>query len=142
MEIDIKEYLSEEEIKGIVISKFKSSIIFDKEKDIERIISNTAYNLIYDKVDEVFGQDVKNILAIKVKEQIENFTQFNIFKKPDAWDRETNSAYDFLQSCVENERDTIKNLVKSNLPTETLKLLKDTMEDIIKDSIQEFYREL
>jgi len=142
MEINIEEYLSEEEIKQIIISKLKESVVFDNEEDIKRIISNTAYNLVWEKVGDVFNESIEVVLRDKIKDIISGMSEYSIFKKPDAWDREPNSAYKFLQKCIDEEKDNIKNIVKTNLPVDVIRQLKEEMTDLIQESIKEFYKEM
>lgn len=142
MEIKIEEYLSESEIKDIVISQFKESVKFKHDNDVKRIIENTAYDLVWRKVDEVFGESIEKVLSEKVMDIVSNMSEFSIFSKPNAWDKEPNGAYTFLQSCIESEKPNIKAIVAENVPAGVLKTLKDGMKNIIEESIQELYREI
>lgn len=85
--IDIDEYLSENERKEIAKEAFKDACIgkFKDESEVKRIISNSAYDIVYDLVDKQFDIKLETILKDKVHEIVTNLTAFNIFKKPDAW---------------------------------------------------------
>lgn len=53
MEIDVRDYLSEEEIKQICIEEIRHKVNRQfQEKDLERIVSNSAYYKVFGIVDD------------------------------------------------------------------------------------------
>lgn len=142
MEIDIKEYLSEDEIKEVAKNALRSQFIsiLKKETDLKRIITNTSYDIVYRMVDDSLTEDINDNIADKVKNIISNLTSYNVFKKPDAWDSETNDAYKHLQKCIVENFPKIKDLVSAQIETETMKHLKDSLSDYIVEAVQEMYK--
>ena len=144
MEINFSDYLTEEEQKEIVKECFKDQCkeSFKNEKNLQRIIFNQAYNIVWKMVDEVFDNSLENLLKEKVKIIIEGLSEFTIFKKPDAWDREPNNAYNFLQKCIEENFSRIKQIVDENIDKETLKELKIDINDRISECVSAIYKEI
>ena len=56
MEINFKEYLSEDEIKDIVIDEFRSQLqaVFKQEKELERVMGNLAYHIIQEELEKIY----------------------------------------------------------------------------------------
>lgn len=121
MEIDINKYLTEEDIKNIVIDEVRNSVqSFLKVRDknsIERIISNSAHQVIWDAVDEVYDGEVDTLLKNKVIEILNNMTEFNVFSKPNAWDRPANTPYDVLCNSVRQHSQQLDDIVKDKINT-------------------------
>ena len=99
MNINILEVLTEEEIKQIAkeqLAKHFSSVFRD-EKQTERILTNTAYEIVYKMVDSTIDEDLDVLLSKKVKKIVSGLSTFNVFKEPSAWDRQSNSMYKILE---------------------------------------------
>jgi hypothetical protein len=135
MEINIDEYLSEEDKREIVVAEFRSLVAkkFATEKDLERILSNTAYSVYYNIVDECFDGKSMALLKENIDKIIENPSSYNVFKKPDAWDREPNSAYRYLQDVIENNKPRIAKKVVGLLDEQTVKTCKEDVVGLIND---------
>jgi len=81
MEIDIKEYLSESEIKDIVIEELRGHIrnTIKDERTFTRILSNSAYRILQEQIELEVPQH-KDLIIKKTVEIInaENYN-FNVF---------------------------------------------------------------
>jgi len=73
MEIDIKEYLSESEIKDIVIEELKSQIrkTIQDERTFTRILSNSAYRILQEQIELEVPQH-KDLIINKTVELLNN----------------------------------------------------------------------
>ncbi|NCQ52055.1 hypothetical protein GW796_09205 [archaeon] len=143
IEINIDDYLSEDEKKYAVTTAFKELVKsnFKRETDLTRILSNTAYEIVHKTVDDILGESTKSIIAKEVKRIVQDKStlKHSIFKKPDAWDREPNNAYKFLQKCIEEQFSVIKQIVQENIEKETLSLLKENLNDYIVEAVQDLF---
>ena len=141
MEINITEYLSDNEIREIAAGEIRKSVelYMRDENNFKRIITNAAYDMVWGKVDEVGGETVEDYLPAKVKEIIEKMTVFNIFKKPDAWSREANAGYQILERCLLENKPLIAEKVVQAINTAPKGYLrgvsKDAFEKIIERAI-------
>lgn len=112
MNIEINDYLSEDEIKYILTKAVEDKCKSYLEGNFERMVNNAAYHVIWKSVDVVIDGTFKEQLEQCVQKQMSNFSEFNLFQKPDAWSRETNSAYKLLMQSVENNKHLIDERVK------------------------------
>lgn len=139
MEIDINKYLTEEEIKNIVADEVRSIVqSFLKVQDknsIERIISNSAYGVIWGAVDKVYDGEVDTLLKNKVIEIINNMTEFNVFRKPNAWDRSVNTPYDVLCNSVRQHSQQLDEIVKDKINTISKSEVCNIAGEVVKERI-------
>ena len=144
MKINVEDYLTDYDIKEILKEEIRDSvkIHMKDENNIRRILSNLCYDIVYKMVDEIFNDDLENILIVKVKSVIDNINHFTIFKEPSTWDREPNKAYKVLQKEIESHFGRIKEIVKESIDIETMKKLKENIDDKIQDAIYEIYKEI
>lgn len=63
-----------------------------------------------------------------------------IFKRPDAWDKTYNGMYDYFQQCLEEQRPTIKAIVANNIEPVTIAGLKDNIQEMIIEAVQNIYK--
>ncbi len=135
--MNIEHYLSNDELKEIARTEFADMVRkhLSDEDSIRRVLSNAAYGTVYKVVDDHFGDDAKAILEDKVITLISKLGIFELFRKPDAWSRETNSAYDFLQKTIASNRPLIEDKVIDILNNEIASVAKDDIKEVILDSI-------
>lgn len=114
MEINIKDYLTESEIKEIIIDEFRSSLRnhLKDEKTVTRIISNAPYYKLYEVVDENLPEGYKEAIKNKVTELIADLSSYSVFRYSYLDDRKPESlGSKIIESTVkENE-----NLIKENV---------------------------
>lgn len=141
MEISIEEYLSFSDIKEIATEQLRTIISnqIKDEESVKRIISNTAYELIYKMVDDVLDSKLEELLRDKVAELVGSMTTYNIFNKPDAWSRETNTAYDILRKAVLDNEKRIQEIVNDNIDGQALAVMKEDIREIVRDKVLEYY---
>lgn len=66
-EIKVDDYLTEDEIKDIVIDEVRSSVRSNNEGDLTRIITNASHYWFHDIVSEVMGDDFNSEIENQVK---------------------------------------------------------------------------
>ena len=139
MEIDINKYLTEEDIKDIVADEVRSIVqSFLKVQDknsIERIISNSAYGVIWCAVDKVYDGEVDTLLKNRVIEIINNMTEFNVFRKPNAWDHSVNTPYDVLCNSVRQHSQQLDEVVKDKINTISKSEVCKIAGEVVKERI-------
>jgi len=112
MEIDISQYLSEEEKKSIAVEEYRNAIRQLVQVDKERILSNCAYTVVQKLVDDAFNEDLNTILVDKVKDIINNLSSYSVFKRKDAWDKDESKGHKYLESAVEDNKQLIESKVQ------------------------------
>lgn len=107
--IKIEEYLSEDERYGIAVECFKEEIRkrFSKEKEIERILSNSYYTFVIDEVSKIVP-DYKERIVKRVEDAVlNNNLDFEIFYKGD-YGREASAANKIINRTVLDNTELIK----------------------------------
>lgn len=126
IEINIDDYLSEQEKKELAIEAFKESIkngIFkgktgiQLDSEIQRVIGNISHSIVMDEVQK-YIPNCEELIKQKTLDVI-NKSSFNyeVFKKKDAWDKEESLAITYMREVVmqsknefqEKIRETIRN---------------------------------
>jgi hypothetical protein len=141
LEINIDEYITEEEKKLIAKEAFKEAcwLKFKDENQVQRIIENSAYGIVYKMVDDTFDNNLTIVLTDKVQHLILNMQQYNLFRKPDVWSTEPNSAYQILERALIDNKELIESTVRDNLPEATMQAIKIDLKDYIQGAVNRHY---
>jgi len=115
MEINVQDYLSEDEMKEIAKDVWADQCRYKLEKDKERIVSNEAYACVFKMVDEVFGENLNQILTEKIVEIIKDMSSFNVFRVKNAWDRDESVAQKVMCQVVEENKHILKETVVAQM---------------------------
>lgn len=116
MEINIKDYMSDEEIKAIIEDEIvrETRRTLCNEKEITRILTNISYYELWKKIE----QEVPNcqeIIEEKTKEKILEISKFDIFKKRDNFlEYKDILAQQLLDESVKENKNIIDDKVKKN----------------------------
>lgn len=110
-EINITDYLSEDDIKELCIQHVHQLI----RKGGERLISNLAYEVAYKILDSAIDEESMTTIRNKAKEILQKDSSYNIFRPKDAWGSEDSPAYKTLKSAMEENSQLIKDKVKETI---------------------------
>lgn len=138
LEIDIKDYLTDEEIKEIVRDGFKYQINrrLDSETEIERILGNLSYELVWQMVDEVIGKSGEKIIKQKVTDIINNLTEFSVFREKNDYSRKENSiGTKILDKAVEDNQHIIIEKIKKYMENIEVEDENYFFDKIIKEAL-------
>lgn len=139
----LKAYLSEEEIKAIVIEEYRNAI-YEEIKSIapnkrmenhERILTNAIWYYIENECDKIMGVNTKELIEGHVKRILtQGSFDHSIFRDKSAWSTEEGIGTKILKDSV---------LANKDLITEKVKSLIDAMEiDKIKEDLIEVMIEI
>lgn len=142
MEIDINEYLDEEDKKQIAEDVFRKYVSdqLRHEADLQRFLSNTAYHVVYAQCDKTLDVDMKQLLKDNVAKVVAGLSHYSVFRKPNAWDSETNEMYTFLSKCLEEQKPEVKRLVEEAVPKAVLEQVEDNIQEMIIEAVQNIYK--
>jgi len=135
MTINIDNYLSEEEKKQIAIDVFRDACRQRSVADFERIVTNSAYEVVWKSMDEFCDKSVVAKLKNKIRSIIGDLTEFDIFKKPGAWDREANGPYEILVQCVKENKPLISEKVEKAIHQLTNKEMRPLVIEAMKKTL-------
>ena len=141
MEINVKDYLSELEIKGIVEQELRYKIkqSFDLN-NIERIFTNSAYGIVWEEVNKSIDYDMTEFIKNKVIEVINSLSNYSVFRdKGDyVYGRDKDSiAQEYLNQYVEENKNIIRDRVVEIMQGLDGDTLRDQLYDLIYQVVED-----
>lgn len=109
--INIDDYISDQEKKDIAISAFRSACDRVSAENFERIISNAGYHLVEKEVDAAFDGKMRQKVREKSIEVINGLTTYSVFRPKDVWHNEQSKGWEALQSAIEDNQEAIRERV-------------------------------
>lgn len=132
MEIDIKEYLSPDEIKAICADHVRAMLA----KGGERIVSNLAYECAFAIIDDALPTDAKEIIRDKVAEILRKDQHYSIFRPADAWGRSPSLGHDYLMDAIRENAPLIREKVRASIEShDYTRMLRDDEPGMLVDGI-------
>lgn len=143
MNIEIKDYLTSEEITEICKDALHQKIREDMRGiNVYDIIANISHSDVAAMVDTYVGEDdfCKTEIPKKVRNVIENISTFTVFRKADAWERQSSIAQDILDEECRAARPIIKKRVEQiineyNFPQLERDEIMYTIADVLTDRL-------
>ena len=140
MNINFKDYLSDEEIKEIIIDELRKEARehFCNEKEFTRILTNISYYELWNKIEKEVPNS-QDIIKEKIKEKLNEISSYDILRKKDEFNDSNSLAYDILEKYVDENKNIIENKVK-NIFNELSKTdLKYEIQDILENYIEKLF---
>lgn len=148
IEIDINEYLSEDEKKQIAIDTFRGSILkgltertSSKENyaNYERVISNSVYHYLEDKIDSMLDANAEELIKKNVTKTIKkNDYSHSLWRSKSAWEKEDSLAVKIQNEAVESHREEMTTRIKEKLNETINKIDSDTLYEMYQDAFNNF----
>lgn len=137
--IDIKNYLTEEEIRNICEDQLRSSIAyqFRQESEITRLISNLSYEFIFKAISSEIGCDSFELIHKKVKELIEEGSdiRYLLFHRASNWDKIDSPGVTMINKALKDNEDLIKTKVVEAINKYSIN--EDEFRELILEVIDE-----
>lgn len=144
IEININDYLSEEEIKEECKRAIRDLIYntYNNESRIDTLISNLSYEFLFKQISECINKDAETLIRNKVIELLENdySIKYELFRKPNAWDREASVGYKILQQAIKDSENLIREKVTTainNYDFGNREEIYDTIMDCVRSIIDD-----
>ena len=124
MDINIKDYLSNDEIKEIVVDELRNQIKdhFKDEDRAARLLSNFSYKLIYDEIDKTIPNS-RQLIESKTKEILLDIKSYSVFRNS-SYGQTPSPAHKIMEQAVTDNKDLINGKVKETI------INKDYSEEI------------
>lgn len=135
MQFNVEQYLSEDEMKDIARQAFRESCAASCKENFERIISNSAYYLVGDIVDQNFDGRLVEVLKGKTIEVISKLSSATVFSPPNAWDREASKGWSQMQQALEELKPMIHQRVSDIIADYDQSALRDLIETQVGEAI-------
>ena len=137
IKINVEDYLDKEEIMELISYEISKSA----KNDAERILSNTAYAVVFEAVDKALDNNAKDIIKEKVLECINNLSEFYVFRRADAWDKESSVGQEVVDKALVDNTATIYKRVESiiaelNIEDRITQRVDDSLEDILLTALK------
>jgi len=133
--INVDDYLSESDKRRIVTDAFSAAAAAHAQKDFERIISNSAYYLVGEIVDQHFDGNMVATLKDKAISVINNLSSSTVFSPPNAWDRAASKGFEHMQSALDELKPMIHQRVYDLIARYNSEELRSLIEEQIGDAI-------
>lgn len=137
IEIDIHDYLSEEEIaeecRYVVGQEVREKL--RTEEDIHRFMSNSSYHFVWDAVDELCPENMRELIAAKIPEIVNELATYCVFRPKDVWDREESKGWTILQSVLSESKPLIEKRVHELIQEFDLREFRDVLDSQIENVI-------
>ena len=133
--INVDDYLSEPDKRRIVTDAFSAAAAAHAQKDFERIISNSAYYLVGEIVDQHFDGNMVATLKDKAISVINNLSSTTVFSPPNAWDREASKGWQQMQQAIEDLKPMIHQRVGDIIADYDHSALRDLIETQVGEAI-------
>jgi hypothetical protein len=114
MEINFKDYLSDDEVKGIVQDELRIQVrkfFSGTEENTQRLLSNLAYSIVRDEVDKIvpnYEEELINKVAELIKSKDLSFHVFNYHYSTNA---PTSFGSKVIEQTVKENQQLIKDKV-------------------------------
>ena len=113
-EIKVDDYLTEDEIKDIVIDEVRSSVRSRNEENLTRIIKNASHYWFRDIVSDVMGENFNEKIEEQVKEILSKVSSYTIIRDG-SYGEKPSKAYLLMQEYVEKHKSILENRVKEKI---------------------------
>ncbi|TCT82907.1 hypothetical protein [Pseudomonas sp. LP_4_YM] len=133
--INVDDYLNESDKRRIVTDAFSAAAAAHAQKDFERIISNSAYYLVGEIVDQHFDGNMVATLKDKAISVINNLSSTTVFSPPNAWDRAASKGFEHMQSALDELKPMIHQRVHDLISRYNSEELRSLIEEQIGDAI-------
>ena len=140
MNINFKDYLSEEEIKEIIIDELRKEARehFCNEKEFTRILTNISYYELWKKIEEEVPNS-QDIIKEKVKEELNKISSYDVFRRKGEFNNCNSLAYDILEKYVDENKNIIEDKVKDIFSELSKSDLKYEIQGILENYIEKLF---
>lgn len=145
IEIDLNDYLSEDEKRRIAEEEFRAAIRRSTEtaNDVERFIGNVAWVAVWGEAEKAltetrkFGPDLQKTLREKIAEVVDKVTFQSLIWDADRYlHRDKSTTLKVIEEVVQGNRGKIEDAVRRLLDTPNSdQALLWAMQDAIQDAV-------
>lgn len=133
-EINIKDYLSEEDIAEICREEIRDIIKKTSDKDIARLIGNAAYYKVFDTIDDLLPKGYEEKIINKVDEIIDNTSSFKLIRYNHLTGEPDSTGAKIIERTVKEREKDIINKVNQAID----KKLNQSDDDLYSEFVERF----
>lgn len=125
----LKQHLSEDKFEELIINKINDIL---NGIDEERVFYNAVSHFLSDKMNSMLDNKMKEILIQKTEKAVkEKDLSYELFVKPDAWDRSEQYCYKILQKSCDDNKKILEERVKEVFSNVQEEWVAEKMSDIV-----------
>lgn len=132
---NVSDYLDESDMKRIAAEEFRSVCARSSKENFERIISNSAYHLVGELVDQHFGGALIETLKANTIKVVNSLSSSTVFSPPNAWDRQASKGFEHMQSALDELKPEIHDRVKQVIASYSSEDLRELIESQVSAAI-------
>lgn len=141
VKIKLDEYLSKEEIKEIASTEIRTAIrahFSGSDSNLERVVTNLCYSFVWKMIDEQLDNSLEEKLKDSITGILDGMSEYLLFRKRNAWEKEDSKAYKILQDEVEKNKHIIAARVKELFGEyDFSEITQETISDAISTHVAE-----
>jgi len=140
-EINIQDYLSQDEIKDIVIDEVRNNIkaYFKNEQNAERLLSNLSYAIVYDEIDKVIPNS-RDLVISKTQKLLNDIKSYQVFRYHYNSNTPESIGAKIVENCVMENKDLMNQMVKDTiLNKDYSSKIWDKFEELAESFISNIY---
>ena len=138
VEFEVSDYLTPTEIKKCIMEgSSRGTTRHIDERNFERLISNSAYQIVWEDIDNIMkekGIDLNDMLVKKVINIIENLSSYNVFHDGDVLSKKSYGMC-MVDEIVKDKKPLIEERVEQLI--KEYSLYSNNFKDDIKEVVEE-----
>lgn len=141
MNINIKDYVNEEEIKDIIKDEIRKIVRYNMntEAELSRIITNISYKELWKQI-ELEVPNCEQLLKQKTIERIRELSSYDIFRRKDFYGTEDSLAIKLIDECVKENKNIINDKIKNIFNELSNSDLKYDIQCILEEYIENLFK--
>lgn len=141
MEINIEDYINEDEMKRIVENEFRDRI---RRYFLENKLSDLIYSLCDKEICKIIEEEIPNFkeeIKAAIPSAIKNVNKFDIFRSKDEpiYSRDS-LGQQILEKTIRDNKDMLEQKVKNIFSELSKEDIADEIERIITDKIENMFK--
>lgn len=136
IEIDMDDYLSEDEKREIALDEFRRSLArtLATPNDVERFVGNVAYTVVWDEIDRQTTEDMRATIAKKVVDLIGGMSVYTVVDRGDSiLRRKPTTAAKMIDESVNENAEALRGRVRELIEQVSLSDVEDQFHSVISD---------
>ena len=139
MNVELTDYLSDEEIKDIIKEEFRNEVQRSiKRNGISTLIASIGYENVFNIINNEIPE-YENQVKEKTKEVIENLSSYCVFRKKDLINKEDSLGQKYLEEAIRDNKDIINAKVVDIFNELGKQDISYEISSIIEDKINEMF---
>lgn len=138
IELNLEDYLTDEEIKN-ACEKAIYTNTYNKlaALDIDTVIANSSYKIIWKVLDEKFDKNLEEILCKKCEDVINNLSAFSVFRNKDSFNSKKSVGQEILDQKVKESEGLIEKKINEIIESYDFNELKESIGDLVYQCIMD-----